>query len=708
MVRSFIALSLGCGLARGAVFNTQSFGSSETSDDQNLGFAQASEYDDYFDYANFDLEESDEEKVSFEESEAEDYYDYELDDDEAEEAEDESFDMTNIEGVDNSSQFSPNPNNFDPNSQTFLTFFKEQMKKMYLLMRQQQSYGNNNLPNMAGMYSDVSNSYGSPASNSLFNNGFLARSANAGRNNKNKNNQDARAIVTPAVCRGKADPCEDVDGYCSADPVDPAQYVCICNGGLSWSRETNTCNGCSITDDSFLNIIDSYLTPNNAQVATFAQVNATKSKVGDCTDESITYPEGHKCRIACFDGYRVPPLEAGDEPIPGSKFFKCSCNSGDCRWSYGGKVVKTDGWGNPLPKEEWKKHQNIIRCEDQNDPEIFRAMLESNQIRMDRQLARAEKKAEREAEKAERTGNREAIKAANREKWESKRAERSAPVGIQFMHSIGVPVVRSFTSDFVARVAGWHKVFGKTPIVVMQGLPVVEFDQFIVFINQLTDYLRSQGIPLAYHTTMGTGPNAESAKYTAFLYNPMIVEPLETFPAEGEEDPGDFTYLPVGVMFQRVNKKVGWVRRFTILSYNAPLETSTVKTEVLKLSKFVYDNLEKFGNNTIISGDYRLNCFDWHYNNPIAQGMSTVESDEFLAQPEISEAFRWETYGTRTKQPDMRYKRYCSQFGTMVFKSRKMNDICHDADIGVWHGRGSWNVFKYLEVNMVPLACHVN
>merc|ERR1712048_130089 len=156
MVKSFIALSLGCGLARGAVFNTQSFGSSETSDDQNLGLAQASEYDDYFDYANFELEESDEEKVSFEESDAEDYYHYELDDDEEEEAEDESFDMTNIEEVDNSGQFSPNPNNFDPNSQTFLTFFKEQMKKMYLLMRQQQSYGNNNLPNMAGMYSDVS------------------------------------------------------------------------------------------------------------------------------------------------------------------------------------------------------------------------------------------------------------------------------------------------------------------------------------------------------------------------------------------------------------------------------------------------------------------------------------------------------------------------------------------------------------------------
>merc|ERR1712048_693768 len=102
MVKSFIALSLGCGLARGAVFNTQSFGSSETSDDQNLGLAQASEYDDYFDYANFELEEGDEDKVSFEESSDEDYYDYQLvDDEEEEDAEDETFDMTNIEQVDN-------------------------------------------------------------------------------------------------------------------------------------------------------------------------------------------------------------------------------------------------------------------------------------------------------------------------------------------------------------------------------------------------------------------------------------------------------------------------------------------------------------------------------------------------------------------------------------------------------------------------------
>ena len=115
MVRSFIALSLGCGLARGAVFNTQSFGSSEASDDQNLGLAQASDYDEYFDYANFELEEKDEEKVSFEESSDEDYYDYQLEDDEEEEnADDDTFDMTNIEEVDNSSQFSPNPNNFDP------------------------------------------------------------------------------------------------------------------------------------------------------------------------------------------------------------------------------------------------------------------------------------------------------------------------------------------------------------------------------------------------------------------------------------------------------------------------------------------------------------------------------------------------------------------------------------------------------------------
>lgn len=157
-----------------------------------------------------------------------------------------------------------------------------------------------------------------------------------------------------------------------------------------------------------------------------------------------------------------------------------------------------------------------------------------------------------------------------------------------------------------------------------------------------------------------------------------------------------------------LTKKVGWVRRFTILSYNAPLETSLVKTEVLKLSKYVYDHVDKFGNNTIISGDYRLNCFDWHYNNPVAQGMSTAESEEFLAMPEISESFRWETYGSRTKQPDMRYKRYCSQFGTMVFKSRKMQDVCSDGEIGVWHGRGSWNVFKYLEVNMVPMTCHIN
>lgn len=186
-----------------------------------------------------------------------------------------------------------------------------------------------------------------------------------------------------------------------------------------------------------------------------------------------------------------------------------------------------------------------------------------------------------------------------------------------------------------------------------------------------------------------------------------MVRIISTFPLEGEVDPETWQHYPVGAMFERINRKEGWIRRFTLLSYSPPADTRLVKTEIPALKSFLSDNSDIFGNNTMIYGDFRFDCLDYFpADGAISQGMTNGETDAIIQ--ELSEVARFSAYtSSKLKQPGFRRKNFCTRYGTFILNGRKGEDMCDETEQMYW-GKISQNVLLRLGQNAIPLQCSVN
>ena len=492
----------------------------------------------------------------------------------------------------------------------------------------------------------------------------------------------------------------------------------------------NVCEGCSVDvekDESFRYVVEKQLGPNKAMLDQNVEDEI------NCNIIDRAYPHGSKCKVTCQPGYApLPKRDSGnesqemegqnqlrktDQNSSGAKYFKCICKKGNCSWKYGGGYDKLDQFGNEISKDrknEWVKYDKTLACYDLNDTNIFGDLYAAKLEKLARQENREERISEREIKKEENFNKREITKAENRVKFETKRLEKLNPITVTMMHAFKVPTtfttVHDFNKHYIQKQLGFKNIFGLTNIYVISGYPAKDFEKLEQFLKTLVVYLKSKAVPISYFTTVGTGLSAETAKLTVFLYNPLVVRISKSFPdldaeAQPQAETDDFTHLPTGAMFERVDRKTGWVRRFTILAYEPPLDTAIVKIEVPKLGNFLTQNTQTFGNNTMIIGDFRLNCLDYHYNYPPATGLSGAESIPIIQN--LSSTTRWVPYNQKVKQPGMKRKRFCANFGAFVVNSRKGGDVCVDERVINW-GRQSQNILGQLGMNMYPLECRVN
>lgn len=307
-----------------------------------------------------------------------------------------------------------------------------------------------------------------------------------------------RKIIDLKQCEGTS-LCDDLEAECYLNPDDNYQPMCVCHNNLQWNSELNTCEGCRTTDDSFTEIVNTILTPNNARVASTEMLQKFKNKeIGDCNDDSRAYPHNHKCRIACKNGFLPKPLEAGEAQVGGIKFMKCSCNKAGCAWRYGGKFIKKDEFGNKLPEEDWTTSGKYLQCYDHNDPEMFAEEIAERNEKFAKIQERVEKRAQKAQDKEDRLSEREA-KIQNAETvFEAKREARKNPLGITMMHAFKVPYIDSFYTDYIQRKVGFNQIFGATPIYIIPGFRSEMFADCLQFLDRLIDYLKTKGIPLSF------------------------------------------------------------------------------------------------------------------------------------------------------------------------------------------------------------------
>ena len=105
------------------------------------------------------------------------------------------------------------------------------------------------------------------------------------------------------------------------------------------SQQQQTQGFCDVSSDKFSEIRDILFERNANIISSLEMSQRISSKIEKgknladySCDGQQKYPEGHKCRIVCDEGYGA----VGEGK--GAKYFKCVCDgTGNCDWTYGGK-----------------------------------------------------------------------------------------------------------------------------------------------------------------------------------------------------------------------------------------------------------------------------------------------------------------------------------------------------------------------------------